>query len=220
MLTNVNEKALELIDKGCMLDNLLLIATLDDQKAAIDYFLRTVTGVKGLHITSSEVQRSRDPKGELLKLCVTATGLGGKEYNFVIQHVYPDAIPKKASFYNDLTDMEETEGIEESNPDEAEQYVIFIIKKDYFLQNFPLYYLKRTAWSNREYAENTHFIYVNGAYKGETGNAAADLIHDLKRTRAHHMITPLKKRMTYLKKTEGGKEYLEEFLTKYWATNE
>ena len=59
---------------------------------------------------------------------------------------------------------------------------------------------------NRDFADGSHIIYVNGAYKNDN-SPIGRLVHDFRCTRSVDMFSDvLKNQVKYYKETEGGRE--------------
>lgn len=107
-------------------------------------------------------------QGRSVRLDIFATDGTGKKYNIEIQRADKGAGRKRARYNSSLMDAntllagDDTEQLPET-------YVIFITEKDTIGKNEPLYHVDRViAETGESFGDDSHIIYVNGAYKDES----------------------------------------------------
>ena len=125
-----------------------------------------------------------------------------------MQRADAGAIPQRARFHSALVDSKLLKGDQEFK-EIQDSYVIFITQNDVIGDCLPLYHVERIIKEcNRDFADGSHIIYVNGAYKNDN-SPIGRLVHDFRCTRSVDMFSDvLKNQVKYYKETEGGREVM------------
>ena len=89
-------------------------------------------------------------------------------YNIEIQRADKGADPKRARYHSSVMDSN-TLNAKQTYTELPETYVIFITENDVLKKNLPIYHIDRVIRETGEcFEDETHIIYVNGAYQDET----------------------------------------------------
>ena len=119
-----------------------------------------------------------------------------------IQRADKGAGQKRARYYSSLLDSMALKKSEDYTalPD---TYVIFITEHDVLKEGKALYHVERMIDGQRPFADGSHIIYVNGAYRDNT--PIGQLMHDFSCTNADEIKDPLlQSRAKYFKETAEG----------------
>jgi predicted transposase/invertase (TIGR01784 family) len=133
---------------------------------------------------------------------------------------------KRARHYTSLLDSN-TLKKGESWEDLKQTFVIFITEHDFRGKNLPAYrahrlFLDALEENNRASCDETHFIFVNGAYRGD--DPIGRLMSDFQETDTHQFHNKLlAERVKFLKQTNAGRKEmssLEQLMKKTYADGE
>lgn len=177
---------------------------------ATEYLLNTIFEREDMHVL--EVKGQHEYKNVLPYRCIIidirAVDSLGKVYDIEVQRADAGAIPQRARFHSALVDSKLLKGGQEFK-EIQDSYVIFITQNDVIGDGLPLYHVERIIKEcNRDFADGSHIIYVNGAYKNDN-SPIGRLVHDFRCTRSVDMFSDvLKNQVKYYKETEGGREVM------------
>ncbi len=173
---------------------------------AAQCLINVILGREDLRVVRVEVQHTiSNLFGYGVRLDIYCEDEAGKLYDIEVQNPSEGAHPKRAR-YNSAAMDTSTALIADKFENLPETYVIFITREDYFGKGDALYWFDRMdAKHHMQFGDETHIIYVNGAYKGN--DPVGKLIHDFHCTSARDMnYKDLAERVHYLKETEEGRE--------------
>lgn len=175
----LNKKIAELIKKLRLIDDIFFSAYFENNPKDVQYILRIILDKPDLKVWEVQTQKSvENIYGRSVRLDVFATDEDGKLYNIEVQRTDAGAIPARARCNSSMLDYHEL--AKQKNFDELpETFVIFITEHDVLRGGKKIYHIDRIVReTQKNFADGTHIIYVNGSYKGEPGNPLNDLIHD------------------------------------------
>ena len=138
-----------------------------------------------------------------VRLDVLATDSGGRKINVEIQRSDKGAGRKRARYNSSMMDanlLRRGEDFDEL----PETYVVFITEHDVIGGGQPLYKVERyISGSNQKFADGSHILYVNGAYRDET--PIGKLMHDFSCTDPANMYyDALAERVRFFKESKEG----------------
>jgi predicted transposase/invertase (TIGR01784 family) len=143
-----------------------------------------------------------------------------------VQRISSPILVKRARHYTSLLDSN-TLKKGESWEDLKQTFVIFITEHDFRGKNLPAYrahrlFLDALEENNRASCDETHFIFVNGAYRGD--DPIGRLMSDFQETDTHQFHNKLlAERVKFLKQTNAGRKEmssLEQLMKKTYADGE
>ncbi|MCC2149885.1 PD-(D/E)XK nuclease family transposase [Lachnospiraceae bacterium CLA-AA-H246] len=205
-----SEETLKAVDKLCLFDDDFMSLVFDKNIKATEYLLNTIFEREDMHVL--EVKGQHEYKNVLPYRCIIidirAVDSLGKVYDIEVQRADAGAIPQRARFHSALVDSKLLKGGQEFK-EIQDSYVIFITQNDVIGDGLPLYHVERIIKEcNRDFADGSHIIYVNGAYKNDN-SPIGRLVHDFRCTRSVDMFSDvLKNQVKYYKETEGGREVM------------
>ena len=140
-----------------------------------------------------------------LRLDVLGTDSKGRQINLEVQRADAGATSYRARYHSSALDIEFIKPNEEVTV-LPETYVIFITENYVKGKGKLIYQYERREKDGSELGDDTHIIYVNGAYDkdGDTSDLAK-LVHDFRCSQAKDMLTkPLADKTRMLKETPEG----------------
>ena len=211
------KKNLEKIQGFRLFDDTFMSAVFDGQIAETEFLLRVVLGRDDIFVESSEAQYAiSNIYGHEARLDILARDRQGKAYNVEVQRALAGASMQRARFLGAMVDVTLLKkGDQHQNL--PERYTIFITEDDMFGKGLPSYHACNTIdeLDHLPLGDGGHIVYINGQYRNlET--PIGRLMHDFFCARADDMLNPLlKKRVKYLKETEGGNGEMCEIMEQY-----
>ncbi len=170
-----------------------------------EFVLRIITDKQDLVITNCETQKDMKRLAGARSVCLDAYGKdsAGKRYDLEIQRQDKGADPHRARYHASVLDIENLHAGQEFK-ELPDTYIIFIIEKDFYGQDEPVYPIERINLATGKFFEDgEHILYVNGEYRGDS--AIGKLMHDFNCTRAEDMNFELMAdRTRYLKENPKG----------------
>ena len=202
-----HEKILQIIRDYRPIDDSFMRELFRNDIPLTEYVLRIITGIKNLNIIRSETQYDLHhlAGSRSLKLDVLGTDSEGKQINLEVQRADAGATSYRARYHSSALDIEFIKPNEEVTV-LPETYVIFITENDVKGKGKLIYQYERREKDGSELGDDTHIIYINGAYdkEGDTSDLAK-LVHDFRCSRADDMLTkPLADKTRMLKETPEG----------------
>ena len=202
-----HEKNLQIIEGYRPIDDSFMRELFRDDIPLTEYVLRIITGIKDLNIIRSETQYDLHhiAGARSLRLDVLGTDSKGRQINLEVQRADAGATSYRARYHSSALDIEFIKPNEEVTV-LPETYVIFITENDVKGKGKLIYQYERREKDGSELGDDTHIIYVNGAYdkEGDTSDLAK-LVHDFRCSQAKDMLTkPLADKTRMLKETPEG----------------
>ena len=202
-----HEKILQIIRDYRPIDDSFMRELFRNDIPLTEYVLRIITGIKNLNIIRSETQYDLHhlAGSRSLKLDVLGTDSEGKQINLEVQRADAGATSYRARYHSSALDIEFIKPNEEVTV-LPETYVIFITENDVKGKGKLIYQYERREKDGSELGDDTHIIYIHGAYdkEGDTSDLAK-LVHDFRCSRADDMLTkPLADKTRMLKETPEG----------------
>ncbi len=167
--------------------------------------LRIITGKPDLVITACQTQKDMKRLAGARSICLDAYGTdsSGKKYDMEVQRSDKGAEPHRARYHSSVMDVENLDAGQKfcELPD---TYTIFIIEKDFYGMNKPVYSIERMNLdTGKPFEDGEHILYVNGEYRD--GSDIGKLMHDFNCTEADDMNFKLMAdRTRYLKENPKG----------------
>ena len=153
--------------------------------------LRIITGKPDLVITDCQTQKDMKRLAGARSICLDAYGAdsSGKKY--------------RARYHSSVMDVENLDAGQKFS-DLPDTYTIFIIEKDFYGLNKPVYSIERMNLdTGKPFEDGEHILYVNGEYRGDSD--IGKLMHDFNCTDADDMnFKLLADRTRYLKENPKG----------------
>jgi predicted transposase/invertase (TIGR01784 family) len=201
------EKCLQIIEGYRPLDDDFMRELFRDDIPLTEYVLRVITGIEDLSIIKSETQFDlhRLAGARSLRLDVLGTDSTGKKINLEVQRADAGATSKRARYHSSSLDVEFLKTKDDFSM-LPETYVIFITENDVKGKGKLLYQYEWREKDGSELGDDTHILFVNGAYdKKDDMSELAKLMHDFRCSRADDMLTgPLADKTRKLKETPEG----------------
>ncbi len=167
--------------------------------------LRIITGKLDLIITDCQTQKDMKRLAGARSICLDAYGTDttGKRYDLEIQRADKGADPHRARYHSSVMDVENLDAGQEFS-ELPDTYTIFIIEKDFYGMNEPVYPIERmNLLTGKTFEDGEHILYVNGEYRGVSD--IGKLMHDFNCTDADDMNFELiAERTRYLKENPEG----------------
>ena len=160
-----HEEDLSRLARLRVIDDDFMRCVFRDQRELTEDVLRVICGLEGLHVVQQETQRDlkRLAGARSVELDVWAVGDDGTEYDMEVQRG-DDPYPRRLRYHSACMDVETLDAGQDFS-DLPEQWVVFIMEEDPFGQDEGTYLFRRTC-DNILLEDGTHYLYVNGAYRG------------------------------------------------------
>lgn len=168
--------------------------------------LRVIIGRDDLIVKQVVTQYDiKNLQGRSVRLDIFATDRDGRKYDIEIQRSDKGGVVKRARYNSSMLDANITNPGDDYE-DLLETYVIFIMEKDRFDKNLPIYHVERMIQETGEsFGDEAHIVYVNGAYQDDT--ALGKLMHDFSCKDPDEMqYKELAERVRYFKENPKGVE--------------
>ncbi len=148
-----------------IIDDDFMSVFFDGQNEIMEFILKIILQ-KNLKVTQTKTQTEINKFGKRsVRLDILAEDINGKLYNIEIQRANKGAIPKRARFISAMLDSD----LLEKGKDFAElpeTYVIFFTENDVLKSGLPIYNIERIITQTKKlFGDDSHIIYINGAYK-------------------------------------------------------
>ncbi len=196
---------LEKIAEFKLMDDTYMVAFFNEQPELMQLVLRIILKNDTLTVKSAETQKPlKNLHGHSLTLDVYAEDEDGVKYDIEVQQLNSGANPRRARYHSSMIDSNILD-VGDDFANLAKSYVIFIMSKDYWHKNKPLYTVHRRIdeLDMELFDDGECIIYVNGEFIDDT--PLGKLMHDFKCSRAGDMnYSILAERSRYFKETEGG----------------
>ena len=200
------QKYLEAIKNFRLIDDTFFSACFDNNESDVEYILRIILEKSDLKVLKVQTQKSvENIYGRSVRFDVFATDEAGKLYNIEVQRADAGAVPTRARYNSSMLDYHELKKKAKHN-ELPETFVIFITEHDVLKDGEKIYHIDRVVRETKKvFEDGTHIIYVNGSYKGESGNELDDLIHDFFCANPEDMRhRQLAARVSFLKENKRG----------------
>ncbi len=195
---------LEKIREFRLLDDDFMSKVFEDDYECIELLLHIIMEKPDLEVKEAHTQYSiKNLRGRSVRLDIFAIDKLGKRYNIEVQRADKGAGAKRARYNSSLVDANSLVPSENFD-DLPEAYVIFITENDVLGGNQPIYHIERVIKeTGKDFSDESHIIYVNGAYKDET--PLGKLMHDFSCRNPKDMnYKLLADRTRYFKEDEKG----------------
>ncbi len=209
-----HEKNLKSIAEFKMFDDTFMSAVFDGQIDETNLLLRVVLERDDIDVISSKAQYFiSNLNYRETRLDIYAKDNNNNAYHVEVQRNLKGASVQRARFTGALVDsrlLMKGQDFEEI----PERYTIFITEDDKFGEGIPAYHAENTIKEkgHMSLGDGGHIIYINGQYRN-TDTPIGELMHDFFCDKADDIINPiLRKRVKYLKETEGGNEEMCEIM--------
>ncbi len=210
---NKREKDLKSIAEFKMFDDTFMSAVFDGQIEETNLLLRVVLE-RDVNIISSKAQYFiSNLNYRETRLDIYARDKDKNAYHVEVQRNLKGASVQRARFTGALVDsrlLMKGQDFKEL----PERYTIFITEDDKFGEGIPTYHAENTITEKGRIplGDGGHIIYINGQYRN-TDTPIGELMHDFFCSKADDIINPiLRKRVKYLKETEGGNKEMCEIM--------
>ena len=133
--------------------------------------LRIITGKPDLIITECQTQEDMKRLAGARSICLDAYGAdtAGQKYDMEVQREDAGADPHRARYHSSVLDIENLDAGQEFKQ-LPETYTIFITEKDVYGLGKPIYRIERINLdTGKPFEDGEHILYVNGAYRGDSG---------------------------------------------------
>ena len=206
-MNNANNKQKELLNKikeFRLLDDDFMSKVFEDNYECIELLLHIIMEKPDLKVKEARTQYSiKNLVGRSVRLDIYAVDNIGKKYNIEVQRIDKGAGAKRARYNSSVLDANSLlPGLDFD--DLPETYVIFITENDIMGGGVPVYHVDRVVKeTGKNFDDEAHIIYVNGAYRDET--PIGQLMHDFScknPSDMHYKILADKTR--YFKEDEKG----------------
>ena len=198
------EEDLERLRKFRLMDDDFMSKCFEDNIECTELVVQIVLNRDDLKIEQVHTQHQiKNLQGRSVILDIYAVDKSGKRYNIEIQRADRGAVAKRARYHSSIIDANTIASAQEYDK-LPETYVIFITENDVLKKNLPIYHIDRVIQETNEYfGDESHIIYVNGAYQDDT--PLGILMKDFSCSRPEDMhYKPLYERTKYFKETEEG----------------
>jgi len=187
-----------------LLDDDFMTKCFEGDTACIQLVLRIVLEIPDLEVTDVRTQVFVENLiNRSVRLDVLATDGTGRKINVEIQRADKGAGRKRARYNSSMIDANLLPKGGDFD-DLPETYVIFITERDVLGKGQAIYHIERTILeTNEPFADGSHIVYVNGAYRGET--PLGRLMHDFACTSPAEMYYDvLRDRVRFFKESKEG----------------
>lgn len=213
---NQRARVNKLVDNMTLFDDDLMSHVFDKNIEATELVLRIILGenIRVISVDGQDDMKNPLVEGRNITLDVHAIDSRGREIDIEVQGNARGAAVERARFHSSMVDIR----MLKANQDFRElkdSYVIFIYKKDKFMENQPIYHIDRVVReTGKLFSDGSHIIYVNGSYKGD--DEIARLIEDFYQKNSENMhYKALADGVRHFKENEEGRGTMCEAVEKY-----
>lgn len=196
------------IPELCLFDDDFMSLVLDDIDC-VELILRIILDDQDIRISRVLSQKEvKNIKGKSIRADIIAEGIDGTYYNIEVQRENSGGIARRARYNSSMVDMSVLEpGNQYSQLPKV--HTIFIMERDIFHQELPLYHCQRMIEEMDEpLNDGSYIIYVNGSRCDDT--RLGRLMHDFHCQEWREMEYPeLARRVRYYKEKEGREKMCE-----------
>ncbi|MBP3238850.1 MAG: PD-(D/E)XK nuclease family transposase [Lachnospiraceae bacterium] len=208
------EKDLKSIEEFKMFDDTFMSTVFDGHIEETNLLLRVILERDDIDVISSKSQYFiSNLNYKETRLDIYAQDKDSNTYHVEVQRNLKGASVQRARFTSALVDSRLLMKGQDYN-ELPGRYTIFITEDDKFGEEIPAYHAENTI-AEKEHmplGDGGHIIYINGQYRN-TDTPIGELMHDFFCSKADDIINPiLRKRVKYLKETEGGNEEMCEIM--------
>ena len=208
------ERNQRVLDQMCLMDDPVFSEALNGKLAVVQDILSTVLERTDFTVVSTSTQTTHSSAvGRSVRFDVEAHTDSGQVMDIEVQRTPGPSDAQRARFYSSMIDKNLLEKGDDFGK-LPETWVIFIMEKDPYRAELPLYHIDRVVreMRNSEFRDGSHIIYVNGAFR-DPAHPIGRLMHDFHCTRAEDMFSPLlAEELRNLKETEGGRRVMNGLL--------
>lgn len=213
---NQRARVNKLVDNMTLFDDDLMSHVFDKNIEATELVLRIILGenIRVISVDGQDDMKNPLVEGRNITLDVHAIDSRGREIDIEVQGNARGAAVERARFHSSMVDIR----MLKANQDFRElkdSYVIFIYKKDKFMENQPIYHIDRVVReTGKLFSDGSHIIYVNGSYKGD--DEIARLMEDFYQKNSENMhYKALADGVRHFKENEEGRGTMCEAVEKY-----
>lgn len=206
-MLNESERKKELLEKikeFRLFDDDFMSKVFEDDYECVEFLLHIIMEKPDLKVKEVRTQYSiKNLLGCSIRLDIHAVDILGKEYNIEVQRTDKGAGVKRARYNSSMMDANALlPGV--VFDDLPETYIIFITENDVLGSNQPIYHIERVIKeTGRNFGDEAHIIYVNGAYQDDT--PLGMLMHDFSCKNPDNMYYKLLAEKTrYFKEDKRG----------------
>lgn len=199
-----HQEDLKRLQKLCLMDDDFLTKCFEGDLASTTLVLQIILDKPDLQATDVRTQVFvENLLNRSVRLDILATDGAGRKYNIEIQRADKGAGSRRARYNSSMIDANLLPKGGDFD-DLPETYVIFITERDVLGKGQAIYHIERTILeTNEPFADGSHIVYVNGAYRGET--PLGRLMHDFACTRSAEMYYDvLRDRVRFFKESKEG----------------
>ena len=199
-----HQEVLERIKNFRLMDDDFMTKVFEDNIECTELILQIILNKNDLNVKSVRTQHTvKNLQGRSVRLDIFADDSKNKKYDIEIQRDDRGAGFKRARYNGSLMDANSLMAGTDSE-ELPENYVIFIIERDIFGDNLPIYHIERTVQeTGKIFDDGSHIIYVNGEYIDES--SLGKLMHDFKCINPDEMYyKELANRVRYFKEEKEG----------------
>lgn len=217
----MSEKRIQrFIEEACLMDDLMFELFFREDPKYIEIVIREIfkqLNLPFVKIVSVETQFNLktiggcDPRLDLL-----AEDEEGRRINIEVQRALRPDHPMRGRYYSAVLDTNSLpKGA--TYKDLLQNYVIFIMAKDFRERGKPAYLVQRVYMDTKElYNDGSTIIYLNGEYRGD--DPIGRLMNDFNSKRAETMKNKeLAERMSFFKETPIGRRELSDLETEIYS---
>ena len=189
-------------------------------KKATELLIRILLNRNDLKVKKSMTQvEKHNLFGKSVKLDIVAEDIFKQEYNIEIQRAKSGAGGKRIRYHQAMLDSHTLKkGMDFDQLPTL--YIIFILEKDIFKLNKPVYLVNKTLDVKDEdgdyllFDDACNIMYVNGEYRGD--NPLGKLMHDFSTPNADEMYySELARKVRFHKQTEKGVQMASQIVEEY-----
>lgn len=217
---NIDPDVLERVQSLRLIDDELMTLVFSGDKKATELLIRILLNRNDLKVKKSMTQvEKHNLFGKSVKLDIVAEDIFKQEYNIEIQRAKSGAGGKRIRYHQAMLDSHTIKkGMDFDQLPTL--YIIFILEKDIFKQNKPVYLVNKTLDVKDEdgdyllFDDACNIMYVNGEYRGD--NPLGKLMHDFSTPNADEMYySELARKVRFHKQTEKGVQMASQIVEEY-----
>ena len=217
---NIDPDVLERVQSLRLIDDELMTLVFSGDKKATELLIRILLNRNDLKVKKSMTQvEKHNLFGKSVKLDIVAEDIFKQEYNIEIQRAKSGAGGKRIRYHQAMLDSHTLKkGMDFDQLPTL--YIIFILEKDIFKLNKPVYLVNKTLDVKDEdgdyllFDDACNIMYVNGEYRGD--NPLGKLMHDFSTPNADEMYySELARKVRFHKQTEKGVQMASQIVEEY-----